>query len=139
MKKSKASKTTVYHNKKVAKSYRSVKPCYISVASLTIAERHKKTREFFANCQYILNKKGVNYNPNGMGYTGVENSAKELGVSPELYLWIHASKHVKSINSYVKGEVPSEEITDRLADLANYCALISVYIASKKKGVQNGV
>lgn len=130
MVKTKTSKT-VYPNKKVAKKYRSAKPCYAGAASLTIEERHIGTMKFFAECQDILNKKGVNYNPNGMGYAGVENSAKELGISPELYLWIHASKHVKAINSYVKGEVPSEEITDRLADLANYCALIGVYITSK--------
>ena len=99
---------------------------------ITIKERHEKTTSFFIECQEILNKKGVNYNPDGMGYTGVESNSKKLGIYPEKYLWTHASKHIEAIYSYVRGEIPSEEITDRLKDLANYAALIAVYIENKK-------
>jgi len=100
---------------------------------MTISQRNKLAKEFFVKkCIGILDKKGRNYNPNGEAFAGFVNDGKELDISPEKVIWLMKRKHDNAVLSYIKGEPSSESIHERLADIANYAALLSVYYQTKE-------
>lgn len=104
--------------------------------NMSLAERHQATIKFFKDAQAILGKKGQNYNHDGNAFSGFCDNGKEFGIAPEVCFWIMAEKHNRAIKSFLKGQTPSEDIHGRLMDLANYAALLSVYL--KTKGKRNG-
>lgn len=85
---------------------------------------------FFMHAVEIVILKGDDYAPERVSMTEVFFTAAELGVSAPQILWVHVCKHKSAIASYMqRGHLKSEDIRSRLADVANYMALIDSYIA----------
>lgn len=103
---------------------------------MNIAERNIKLKDFFKDCCDILEKKGQDYNPDGVAFSEVCKEAKDLGLKPEQYMMVLASKHYGAIKTFCKtGNLTSEPIKERFKDLANYCALIAVLLEDKQNEI----
>ena len=101
---------------------------------MNIKERNEKLAVFFEACEKILEKKGIDYNPDGIAFSEIYGEAAALGLRPESYMGVLMSKHWGAIKSYINtGKAASEPIHERLKDLANYCAMMSVMIEEEKK------
>jgi len=89
--------------------------------------------EFFADCSIILEKKGADYNPDGVAFSEIRHEADDLGLRPEQVMLVLAGKHWGAIKTYVKTQkLATEPVCERLKDLANYCALMAVMLEDKK-------
>lgn len=85
---------------------------------------------FFSTAIEIVILKGDDYAPERVAMTEVFFTAAEIGVTAPQILWVHVRKHMSAIASYLqRGNLKSEDIRSRLADVANYMALIDSYIA----------
>ena len=86
--------------------------------------------DFAMNAIHIVTLKGEDYAPERVAMTEVFFTAAELNVSAPHILWVHVCKHKSAIASYLqRGHLKSEDIRSRLADVANYMALIDSYLA----------
>ena len=101
---------------------------------MNMEERNLGLEKFFEKGLDTLRKKGADYNPNGVAFDEVKTEASCLGLSPETYICVLMSKHWGAIKRFCKdGEVTSEPAAERLMDLSNYCALMSVMLLECKK------
>lgn len=99
---------------------------------MDLKERNDRIRDFFREAEAILIAKGKDYNPTGIAFEDIKQTAKDLGVVPEKVLWVFMTKHIAAVRSYIeKGAVASEPVDGRLKDLANYCAMMAVLIGDK--------
>ena len=81
----------------------------------------------------------------GMEYTqgdrldNFKRIGKEIGIKPELVLWVYLKKHLDSIASYIEGlskdaeYVLSEPIEGRILDARLYLALLRGLIEERKE------
>lgn len=100
---------------------------------MDIKVRNIKLANFFEDCLTILENKGSDYNPSGIAFSEIRAEAADLGLKPEQVMLVLAGKHWGAIKTYVKtGKLTSEPIKERLKDLANYCALMSVLLEDQK-------
>ena len=100
---------------------------------MNISERNLKLGSFFQECQEILEKKGSDYNPDGVAFSEIRGEAEDLGLRPEQVMMVLAGKHWGAIKTYVKTQkLATEPIKERLKDLANYCALMAVMLEEKQ-------
>lgn len=105
---------------------------------MDLIERNEKISKFFDEAYEIVVKKGVDYEPSGIAFHNLKAEAAELGVTPEVFLLTHASKHWAALRSYIQnGELESESIHSRLMDLANYAALFYCLILEKENADNN--
>jgi len=96
---------------------------------MSMVERDNSLKDFFIECLAILEKKGADYNPEGVPFSEIKATAAKLGIKPEQVLTVYMDKHWNAIMSHAKkGQLESEPIRERLKDLANYCALYAVMI-----------
>lgn len=101
---------------------------------MTVQERNDRLKAFFVqDCMEILEKKGKDYNPNGVAFDEIYAEASALGLRPEQYMCVLMSKHWGAIKKFAStGNLTSEPIKERLKDLANYCALMAVMMEDKR-------
>lgn len=101
---------------------------------MNVETRNQKLREFYnEGCMPILERKGKDYNPTGVAFDEIYAEAAALGLKPEQYMMVLASKHYGAIKTFCKtGNLASEPIQERLKDLANYCALMAVMLEDNK-------
>ena len=93
--------------------------------------RNEKARVFFQECIELLEKKGRDYNPEGIAFQEEAAAAEDLIISPLGVLWIFMGKHWRALRTFVRNrsaQKPSEPIRGRLLDIATYCSLIAVYL-----------
>ncbi len=96
---------------------------------MNLAERNVKIRQFFDEGLQILEKKGADYNPNGVAFDEIKSEASALNLAPETYMCVLMSKHWGAIKRYSStSKLESEPIRERLKDMANYCAMMAVMI-----------
>ena len=96
---------------------------------MNLDEAQKRFSAFFEECHELLGSKNHDYQPDGDAYAATEGLAEQLGVSVEMVFAVYMAKHWQSILTHAKsGELKSEKIRGRLIDLANYCALIAVWM-----------
>jgi hypothetical protein len=101
---------------------------------MNIKERNKRLADFFVECAAILEKKGGDYNPDGVAFSEIKKEAEDLGLRPEQVMLVLAGKHWGAIKTYVKTQkLTTEPIRERLKDLANYMALMAVMLEANKK------
>lgn len=99
---------------------------------MNMIDRDQKLTRFFNECEEILEKKGKDYNPQGVPFSELYNTAVKLGIKPEQVLAVYMDKHWNAIVSHAnRGQLESEPIRERLKDLANYCALYAVMLEGK--------
>lgn len=110
---------------------------------MNVNERNIRLHNFFqSECMDILEKKGKDYNPNGVAFDEIYSEASALGLRPEQYLCVLMSKHWGAIKTYCgTGNLTSEPIRERLKDLANYCAIMAIILEDldERKGASNDV
>ena len=76
--------------------------------------------------------KGVEYTQGGR-CDNFKRLGEELGLPPEVILWVYLKKHMDSILSYIRtGKVYSESIDGRITDARNYLFLLRALIEEKK-------
>lgn len=103
---------------------------------MNMLERNEKLKKFFDDAMTILDRKGKDYNPSGEAFTDIIENAKAMGVKPEQVLLVFMSKHWAAIVSHGKsGQLASEPIEERCKDLANYCAMYSIFAQSEKRTI----
>jgi len=98
---------------------------------LTVVERNERLKDFMSECYTKLVEKGHDYNPDGARAFGqLLATADDADLHPLTLLYVYFRKHVTSLATYLKhGEQKGgEPIRDRLIDIANYAALIAVFI-----------
>ncbi len=96
---------------------------------MDLNERDYKVYEFFLASRKILIDKGKDYEPSGIAFANLKAEAEAIGLTPLQFLFTHMSKHIAALRSYVQnGQVESENIHERLKDLANYAALFHTLI-----------
>ena len=100
---------------------------------MDIEQRNTRLDLFFSDCSEILKAKGQDYNPDGIAFSEIRKEAADLGLKPEQYMMVLASKHWGAIKRFANtGRLESEPIKERLKDLANYCAMLSVMLEENK-------
>ena len=100
---------------------------------MNIAERNVRLQGVFNECREILEKKGADYNPDGVAFSEIRQEAADLGLRPEQVMLVLAGKHWVAIKTYVKTErLATEPIRERLKDMANYMALMAVMLEDKQ-------
>ena len=104
---------------------------------MTRAEFEIFQKELFNDCQKMATSKGNEY-------AGTENTHKnfirlgeKLDLPPEKVLMVYLTKHLDSIDSYVKGGMDPKELTEpirgRVIDAINYLVLLAAYDTVKKR------
>lgn len=85
--------------------------------------------------QKLLTIKGGEYAGNNDRLANFKRGALRVSIHPLQVLWIYATKHIDSIETYVKDTAAgtsrprSEPIAGRFDDLINYCILAKALIA----------
>lgn len=99
---------------------------------MNIPERNIRLQGFYAEATEILEKKGRDYNPDGIAFSEVKEIAEDVGIKPEQVLMVFANKHWQAIKAHARGgQVASEPIRERLKDMSNYMALYAVMIETR--------
>jgi len=98
---------------------------------MTLQERNGRCQEFFDQCMGILNRKGSDYTVEGDALKEITQVAGHLAVTPEQVLWVYMYKHLAALLNYLqRGALQTESARERLRDIANYCALMSLFVES---------
>lgn len=102
---------------------------------MTHAQFIEKQKEFIDKIMKIGETKGKEYaNSDVDRFANFKEVAKDMGVSPEVVLWVYVKKHLRAVDSFIRlGNVSSEEsISGRLQDISFYCMLLDGMIAESK-------
>lgn len=98
---------------------------------MKLQDRQDFLKLFFSGCLSITQKKGKDYNPTGVPFLEVLETAVEGGMTPTQVLFVYYRKHASAIRAYLeKGHLESEPILGRLQDAANYMGMIAFYDAN---------
>jgi hypothetical protein len=91
--------------------------------------------ELLAQCVSILGSKGQDYTAGSANkLANFDDAAAFLGLEPRQVLGVYLYKHMASVLAYCQhGQLESEPIASRLADVVNYCLLL--HKLSKRDGV----
>lgn len=95
----------------------------------------KETEEFFKQCIETMNKKGAEYSGTNDKFANFKRLAVKYGVPIEEIWGVYFSKHIDSIDSFVRKRRKgyginhieqglSEPITGRIMDAINYLAIL---------------
>jgi hypothetical protein len=99
---------------------------------MTLEDRQTFLQLFFSGCLSITKKKGKDYNPTGVPFLEILETAVDAHVEPETVLYIYYRKHASAITAFLqKGHLESEPILGRLQDAANYMGMIAFYETEK--------
>jgi len=102
---------------------------------MTLQERNGRCQEFFDQCMGILNRKGSDYTVEGDALKEITQVAGHLAVTPEQVLWVYMYKHLAALLNYLqRGALQTESARERLRDIANYCALMSLFVTEAVAG-----
>jgi hypothetical protein len=104
----------------------------------------KDTEEFFKQCIEIMNKKGAEYSGSEDKFANFKRLAAKYGVPIEEIWGIYFSKHIDSIDSFVRKRRKgygisfiesnlSEPITGRIMDAINYLAILKGIIDESRE------
>ena len=81
----------------------------------------------------IGNTKGVEYTQGKDRLDNFKRLSAEMGISPEMVLWVYLKKHMDSIAWWIKtGGVLSETIEERIKDARVYLSLLRGLVEEKK-------
>ena len=109
---------------------------------MTKDEYFKFHKAFCDNMVSITKAKNADYTGNDPDPFGNFNRVEQLGIcsTEQGFLTRMTDKFCRIISFVQKGEllVKEESVQDTLHDLANYCALMSGYIESKKEKPKSG-
>lgn len=95
-------------------------------------ERFFKTAHlnFAQNGLQLCILKGSDYRPENIPLTDAFFAAADIHATVPQILWIHVRKHNAAIANYMQGGLlQTDNIRQRLLDVANYMALIDSYVA----------
>lgn len=95
----------------------------------------KETEEFFKQCIETMNKKGAEYSGSDDKFANFKRLAVKYNVPVEEIWGVYFSKHIDSIDSFVRNRRKgygiscieknlSEPITGRIMDAINYLAIL---------------
>jgi len=102
---------------------------------LSLQERNERCGEFFGRCQAILDRKGADYTVAGDALKEITQLAEQLSITPEQVLWVYMYKHLSALLNWLQaGALQSEDVSERLVDIANYCALMSLFVREAVAG-----
>jgi len=100
---------------------------------MTYAEFDKLYEQMVKEENEIGASKGVEYTQAGDRLDNFKRLAKELGIQPELVLWIYLKKHLDGICKFIRtGTIYSEPIEGRIKDARVYLALLRGLIEERK-------
>lgn len=91
--------------------------------------------ETIVSIKRLLTVKGGEYAGNEDRLANFKRGAERVGLHPLQVLWIYTSKHVDSVETYIKDVAQgktrerSEPIEGRLDDIINYCILAKALVA----------
>ncbi len=96
---------------------------------MDLVKRDLIVSRFYSDAMDIISVKGRDYEPSGIAFENLKREAEAIGLTPLQFLFTHMSKHIAALRSYVQtGHTESENIHNRLRDLANYSALFHTLI-----------
>lgn len=95
----------------------------------------KETEEFFKECIQVMNTKGAEYSGTDDKFANFKRLAKKYDVPIEEIWGVYFSKHIDSIDSFVRKrraglsisdieETLSEPISGRILDAINYLTIL---------------
>lgn len=105
---------------------------------MTHADQMNHCRRFFATAitkfaresLTLMAYKSGDYNPQPMAMTEAFVAASDIDSDVPRVLWVHVRKHVAAIaNHMAGGELQTDDVRQRLMDVAVYMALIDSYMA----------
>jgi hypothetical protein len=91
-------------------------------------------RDTIASIENLLKVKGGEYAGSEDRLANFKRGQQRTGAHPYQVLWIYLSKHIDSVETYIKDFVKghtrprSESIDGRLDDMINYCLLMKALI-----------
>lgn len=101
---------------------------------MTVHDYNTYVKQFFSQCVSIMDTKGRDYAPENKVLVDVSQLAATLGISISGVLFVYMWKHVTALRHFMKHKhLKSEDITSRLRDIANYCAMIAVALEHADK------
>lgn len=95
-----------------------------------------------ADLEQLLIVKGGEYAGSNDRLGNFKRGAARVGIHPLQILWIYASKHIDSIETFIRDEAGgtsrkrSEPIAGRFDDLINYCILAKALIKESENAKQ---
>jgi hypothetical protein len=88
-----------------------------------------KLVDFLLECGHLAVKKNRDYHPDGVAYLEILQTAFESGITVEQDLWGRFRKQTSALRRYViDGRVESETPRERMRDIANYMAILAVWV-----------
>ncbi len=87
---------------------------------------------FLINCVALATKKNHDYHPENVAFLEILRTCFDTKIRVEQDLWGRFSKQMSALRRYViDGHVESEPPVQRMMDVANYMAILSVWHAYK--------
>lgn len=101
---------------------------------MTNEEMVEQCARFFGSCLDLMRKKNTDYNPGGEAFEALQVQANVTGASLAQMAWAHAEKSVHAMRTFFEhGTLLDEEkVRDRLIDLANYSAIVTVLLEAQE-------
>ena len=103
---------------------------------MTITEFTAFQNQLFGECVTMASTKGSEYSHKDDAHKNFIRLGEKLDLPPEKVLMVYLTKHLDSIDSYVKGGMNPEELTEpirgRVIDAINYLALLAAYDTVKR-------
>src|SRR2546426_644147 len=110
---------------------------------LTFQERAELFKILDKECDDIMNAKGPGYTLEGLANDNFWVPAQKLNLRTDQILYIHQTKHINSIETYIKNDgkvTDPEPIEKRIEDSINYNKMLwSIYIEVGKIADPRGV
>jgi hypothetical protein len=99
-------------------------------------------RDTIASIENLLKVKGGEYAGSEDRLANFKRGQQRTGAHPYQVLWIYLSKHIDSVETYIKDFVKgvnrprSESIDGRLDDMINYCLLMKALIKENENALK---
>jgi len=91
--------------------------------------REKLIATILKEAKSLRIRKGNDYSGKVDVNSNFKRLAQKLNVSPEFILWVYLTKHLDSIETFVRnGKVESEAIEGRIIDAVNYLLILNSLI-----------
>lgn len=95
---------------------------------------------FLEECATLAQKKNRDYHPDKVAYLEILHSSWETSMTVEQDLWGRLHKQMSALRRFViEGKVESEPPLQRMMDVANYMALMAVWIEHRKEIVTDAL
>jgi hypothetical protein len=96
------------------------------------SDREQIIESLLYEAEQLRVRKGNDYSGKEDVNSNFHRLAKKLNLKPETILWVYLTKHLDSIETYIReGKLESEPIENRIIDSVNYLLILQSLIKEK--------